>query len=179
MSTDVKTNYMFSSTGTRKINSEEARGAIEAVREAVRISKKHDPPNIRAPITLETQVAEAVRQYFLESQFDGFSVYSDHEIEIGNGRYRADVVLCDADGKFSAIAECKLQSGLNYAHEPLKSFLYATDVSFGIFATDVDKNSWYFYENLDHNRFRLIDQSDFEKGIGEHLKMPAHSELAV
>ena len=65
-------------------------------------------------------------------------------------------------------AECKyITSSDNdaYIHEPLKSFLCATDTLFGIFAPSINPDSWIFYENLRHNRFRLIKRSDFEEQV--------------
>ena len=179
MFANVKTNYMFSSTGTPKTDSEKARRAIEAVREAVQISKMHGTPNIRIPVTSEVEVAQAVTTYFSESQFAGFSVDSEYEIQMGSAKYRTDIALRDAEEKLVTIAECKLEGDSNYDHEPLKSFLCATDVPFGIFATDIDRDSWYFYENLHHNRFRLIDRSDFETRILESLEEPTVGELAM
>ena len=179
MGTNVKTNYMFSSTGTPESDSEKARRAIEAVRKAVRISKRHYPSNIGIPITSEAKVAQAVTTYFSGSQFAEFSVFPEYEIQMGGAKYRTDLALHDTDGKLVTIAECKLDGDSNYTHEPLKSFLCATGTPFGIFATDVDKDLWYFYENLHHNQFRLIDRSDFEIRILESLKMPAGGALAV
>ena len=79
---------------------------------------------------------------------------------------RADIALRDANENFVAIAECKLASETSYT-EPLKSYLCATDAPFGIFASSTDRDSWIFYENLRHNRFRQIEQSDFEQRVSK------------
>lgn len=161
----VKTDYIFSSTDPSGADSEKASRAIEAVREVVRASKMLDTPNVEIVITPETEVAQAVTTYFSEPQFAEFTVHPEYEIQIGGARYRADLVLCNEDGEFAAIAECKSGKNSNYGHEPLKSFLCATNAPFGIFASGVGRNLWHFYENLHHNRFRPIEKSDFEKGI--------------
>lgn len=179
MFASVKTNYMFSSTGTPKTDSEKTRRAIEAVRKAVQISKMHGTPNIGIPVASEVEVAQAVTTYFSESQFAGFSVYPEYEIQMGGAKYITDIALHDAEGTLVTIAECKLERDSKNDHESLKSFLCATDVPFGIFATDIDRDSWYFYENLHHDRFRLIDRSVFETGILESLEVPTIDELAM
>ena len=182
---NVKTDYIFSSTDTSNTDSERARKAIEAVREAVRASKVPDPSNIDSILDVETSmpnigismpsdidVVHAVTDYF--SQFDGFFIAPEYEIQIGDAKCRADIVLRDEDGNCAAIAECKLLENSNYSHNPLKIFLYATDAPFGILASGIDSNSWHFYENLHHNQFRLIEQSDFET----RLNMQTTRELA-
>ena len=74
-------------------------------------------------------------------------------------------MLHDTEGNFIAIAACKSSILSHYGSEPLKSFLCATDTPFGIFASTTNRDSWIFYENLRHNRFRQIEQSDFEKEV--------------
>ena len=116
----------------------------------------------------EFDVVEAVVAYFSESMFAKFSIRRECGIQIGKIYSRADIVLRDAEENFVAIVECKLQRYSdhdNYRHEPLKSFLCATDTPFGIFASGTSRDSWVFYENLRHNRFRQIERTDFEKRV--------------
>ena len=114
----------------------------------------------------ELDVVEAVVAYFSEPMFTKFSILSECRIQIGAIHSRADIVLRDAQENFIAIADCKLSGGTSYT-EPLKSYLCATDTPFGIIASSTSRNSWIFYENLRHNRFRQIEQSDFEKRVFE------------
>ena len=113
----------------------------------------------------ELDVVEAVIAYFSEPKFTKFFMLRECSIQMGKIHSRADIVLRDAEGNFVAIAECKLSVETIYGPEPLKSFLCATDTPFGIFASDINRDSWIFYENLRHNRFRRIEQSDFEKKV--------------
>ena len=115
----------------------------------------------------ELDVIEAAVAYFSEPKFAKFSILREHRIQMGSILSRADIVLRDAEGNFVAIAECKLSIETNYDPEPLKSYLCATDTPFGIFASGTDRDSWIFYQNLRHNRFRQIERSDFEKRILE------------
>ena len=113
----------------------------------------------------EDKVVEEVIAYFSEPKFSQFSIIKECEIQMGTDNRAADVVLRDVDGKFLAIAECKSPGGANYGIPQLKSYLSATDTSFGVFAPRVERDSWVFYENLRHNRFQQIDFSNFEKGV--------------
>ena len=113
----------------------------------------------------ELDVVEAIVAYFSEPRFAKFSMLRECSIQIGKIHSRADIVLRDAEGNFVAIAECKSPTLSHYGSEPLKSFLCATDTPFGIFASDTSRDSWVFYENLRHNRFRQIKQSFFEKEV--------------
>ena len=127
----------------------------------------------------EATVLQAVTTYFSEPQFAAFSIHPEYEIQIGAARYRADIVLRDADGNFTAIAECKLVNDSNHGLEQLKGFLCATDAPFGILASGINRKSWHFYENLRHNRFKPIKQSDFETRVLEGLKKPTVGELMM
>ena len=113
----------------------------------------------------EDKVVEEVIAYFSEPKFSKFSIIRECEIQMGTDNRAADIVLRDADGNFVAIAECKSPGGANYGIRQLKSYLSATDTSFGIFAPRIERDSWIFYENLRHNRFHQITLSDFEKGV--------------
>ena len=113
----------------------------------------------------EDKVVKEVIAYFSEPKFSEFSTITECEIQMGTDNRVADIVLRDADGHFIAIAECKSPNGANYGIPQLKSYLSATDTSFGIFAPRIQRDSWVFYENLRHNRFQQIDFTDFEKGI--------------
>ena len=113
----------------------------------------------------ELDAVESVIEYFSEPKFAKFSTLRECKIQIGTIHSRADLVLQDTEGNFITIAECKLPTPLNYGPEPLKSYLCATDTRFGIFAAGTNRDSWIFYENLRHNRFRRIERSDFERRV--------------
>ncbi len=182
MSGNVKTNYILSSIDTPRVGRRKARRAVKTVREATRASRIPSPSvNIGISMPSEAEVAQAVTDYFSEPKFGEFHVRQEYEIPIGDTRYRADIVLCDKNKKdaYAVIAECKLQGVSNYGSEPLKSFLCATDTPFGVLASGIDINSWYFYENLHHNRFRLIERSDFETGLLEGLSMPTTDDFEL
>lgn len=116
----------------------------------------------------ELDIIEATFAYLSESKFSEFSIIRECGIQIGTLHSRVDFVLCDAEGNYITIAECKyITSSDNdaYRHEPLKSFLCATDSLFGIFAPSINPDSWIFYENLRHNRFQQITRTDFEEQV--------------
>lgn len=161
----VKTNHIPFIPRWSVGNSEQARKDAEAIQKAVRNARPSVLPSRENSIISEIKVANAVATYFSEPKFAKFSVVRECEIQIGSVSCKADIVLRDAEGNFVAIAECKLQDRTNYGPEQLKSFLCATDTMFGIFASGTDEDSWVFYENLRHNRFRQIEQSDFEKRV--------------
>lgn len=177
MFANAKTNYRFSSTHTTEADNKKVRAALEAFRDASRVSRMPDPFNIRISTPSEADIAKAVTRYFLKPEFSKFRVREKYEIEIDSAEYSADVVLCDEHEKPTAIVECQLLVDPNYSHEPLKSFLRATGAPFGIFAPSIGENSWHFYQNSD-DRIRLIEQPDFEARLLEGLEAPAN-ELAV
>ena len=146
-------------------NSERARKDAEVIRKSVRKARSSGISKIAKPIRKETRIVEAVELYFSDPKFSRFSILRECNIQMGSLKSRADIVLIDADRNFIAIAECKLLAPLNYGPEPLKSYLSATDTPFGIFAPATGRDSWIFYENLRHNRFRQIEQADFEKAV--------------
>jgi len=139
-------------------------GAKADIQKALELAEKQKENGFSTAIAerlQELDVVEAVVAYFSEPRFAKFSMLRECSIQMGKIHSRADIVLCDKQENFIAIAECKLSGGTRYT-EPLKSFLCATDTPFGIFASSTDRNSWIFYENLRHNRFRRIECSDFE-----------------
>ena len=148
-------------------NSEKARKDAAAIQKVVRNARSSVPSSVENLMLSEVKVENAVTTYFSEPKFAKFSVVRECEIQIGPSSYKADIVLRDEEGNFITIAECKSQRGPNHRPEPLKSYLCATDTSYGIFAPSTNRDSWIFYENLRHNRFRQIERSDFEKGILE------------
>ena len=113
----------------------------------------------------EEKVVEEVIAYFSEPRFSKFSIIRECQIQMGIDNRRADIVLRDTDGNFTAIAECKSPGGASYGIPQLKSYLSATDTPFGVFAPRIDRDSWVFFENLRQNRFQQINLSDFEKGV--------------
>ena len=161
----VKTNQIHFTPRWSVGNSEQARKDAEAIQKSVRSTRSSVPSSLENSIISEVKVADAVATYFSEPKFEKFSVVRECEIQIGSVSCKADIVLRDAEGNFVAIAECKLQDRTNYGPEQLKSFLCATDTTFGIFASGTGEDSWVFYENLRHNRFRQIERSDFEERV--------------
>ena len=114
---------------------------------ALELAKKHGEEDFSVVIDerlQELDVVEAAVTYFSEPRFAKFSILRECRIQMGTVNSRADIVLRDAEGNFVTIVECKLLRGLDsgdYGHEPLKSFLCATDALFGIFASSTSKDS--------------------------------------
>ncbi len=158
-------NYISSISGWSIGNSERARKDAEAILRVVRGARLPVTNNIERSYIPEASIADTVTKYFSDPKFAKFYVVRECEIQIGSVSSRADIVLRDGVGNFVAIAECKLQDRTAYGPKQLKSFLSATDTTFGIFASGTNEDSWIFYENLRHNRFRQIEQSDFEKEV--------------
>ena len=127
----------------------------------------------------EDKVVEEVVAYFSESQFSEFSIHKEVKIQMGTDNRRADIVLCDTNGNFVAIAECKSPGGASYGIPQLQSYLSATDTPFGLFAPRVDRDGWVFYRNLRQNRFEQIERSDFEKGILKKKTEPLNNNVPV
>ena len=159
---------IYASRGEAKSALNDLIGARSDLQNALKLSEKQEEKDFSVAIEdrlQELDIVEAIIAYFSEPKFANFSMLTECNIQIGKIHSRADIVLCDAEGNFIAIAECKSQSGSNCGHEPLKSYLCATDTPFGIFASGTNRDSWIFYENLRHNRFRQIQQIDFEQDI--------------
>ena len=117
----------------------------------------------------ETEVAEAVYDYFSELGVKGFSPSTESQIQFGTRNGSADVVLRDRNGSFAAVAECKGAGYTGHGIEQLRSYLAATDTRFGLFANRADKNHWKFYENRRRNRFDPIDRAEFEAGVVQRI----------
>lgn len=159
---------IYAGRGEAKSCLNEFTGARADLQCASELAEKHGEQDFRVAIDerlQELDLIETAVAYFSEPKFAKFSILREYIIQMGPINSRADIVLRDAEGNFVAIAECKLSVETNYDSEPLKSFLCATDTPLGIFASGTSKDSWIFYENLRHNRFRRIEQSDFEKSI--------------
>ena len=158
---------VYASRGEAKFGLNDLAGAKFDLQNALKIAEKQKEDNFSTAIKERLQefdVVEVVVRYFSEPKFAKFSMLRECRIQIGSIHSRADIVLRDAQENFIVIAECK-SSGETSAPEPLKSFLCATDTPFGIFASSTSRDSWIFYENLRHNRFRRIERSDFEKRV--------------
>ena len=164
---------VYAGRGEAKSDLNDFIGAKVDLQRALELAEKQEEKDFSVAIEerlQELDVVEAVIAYFSEPMFTKFSMLRECRIQMGTVNSRADIVLRDAEENFIAIVECKLLRGSDYGdygHEPLKSFLCATDTAFGIFASSTSTDSWIFYENLRHNRFRQIEQSDFEKRILE------------
>ena len=162
---------VHASRGEAKSGLNDLIGARMDLQNALKLAKKHGEEDFSVVIDerlQELDVVEAAVAYFSEPRFAKFSILRECRIQMGTVNSRADIVLRDAEGNFVTIVECKLLRGSDsgdYGHEPLKSFLCATDALFGIFASSTSKDSWIFYQNLRHNRFQKIERYDFEKQV--------------
>ena len=161
---------VYAGRGEAKSSLNDLMGAKADLQRALELAEKQKEKDFSIAIEerlQELDVVESVIEYFSEPKLAKFSTLRECKIQIGRIHSRADIVLCDAEGNFIAIAECKLPASLNYGPDQLQSYLCATDTSFGIFASETNRDSWIFYENLRHNRFRQIERSDFEKRVLE------------
>lgn len=122
-------------------------------------------PRCRVDVPHETIVVEAVVNYFSKPEFREFSIETEHEIQIGADRRRADIVLLDRVGNLVAIVECKRKRVIAYGRDQLQAYFCATDTPFGVFANSPDSSDWEFYENLRRNRFKGIKRDQFEREI--------------
>ena len=171
----INPNYasVHASRGEAKSDLNDLIGAKTDLQNALELSEKQGEKGFSAVINRRLQelnVVEVAIAYFSEPMFAEFSILRECRIQIGKIYSRADIVLRDAEENFVAIVECKLLRDSdrdNYGHESLKTFLCATDTRFGIFASGTSRDSWVFYENLRHNRFRQIEQADFKKRVLE------------
>ena len=168
----IDPNYasVYASRGEAKSDLNDFIGAKADLQRALELAEKQGEKNFSVAIDerlQELDVVKAVVAYFSEPRFAKFSILREYRIQMGPINSRADIVLRDTEENFVAIAECKLSVETNYSPEPLKSFLCATDTPFGIFASGTNRDSWVFYENLRHNRFRRIERTDFEKRVLE------------
>ncbi len=161
----VKTNHIPFTPRWSIGSSEKARSDAMAIQKVVGNARSSVTSDIKHDRISEAKIAEAVAKYFSDSKFSKFFAVRECEIQVGPAGYKADVVLCDTERNFIAIAECRSPKGSNSGQKLLKSYLCATDTPYGIFASSTNRDSWIFYENLRHNRFRQIKCSDFEKNI--------------
>ena len=114
-------------------------------------------------MTSEGIVVEEVARYFSKPRFQKFSVSKEWPIQMGADNRRADVVLLDKKSNLAAaIAECKGNNFIGHGIDQLKSYLSASNTSFGLLANNASPESWSFYENLGQNQFRKISLSEFE-----------------
>ena len=167
---------VYAGRGEAKSSLKDLMGAKADLQRASELAEKQKEKKFSIAIEgrlLELDAVESVIEYFAEPKFAKFSTLRECKIQIGRIHSRADIVLHDAEGNFVAIAECKSLVETNYGTEQLKSYLCATDTPFGILASGTNRDSWVFHENLRHNRFRQIKQSDFEKRILEQANMNA------
>ena len=168
----IDPNYasVYASRGEAKVGLNDIASAKIDLQKALELAKKQREEDFTTAIEeclQELDVVEAVVAYLSEPRFAKCSILSACSIQMGAIHSRADIVLCDAEGNFIAIAACKRLTLSNYGPEPLKSYLCATDTPFGIFAASTNRVSWVFYENLRRNRFQQIKRSDFEKRVLE------------
>ena len=110
-------------------------------------------------------VTQSVMGYFKSPKFKGFSVCPEREIQMGSTVRRADIVLCDKDKRFFAIAECKQPPQKESGRLQLQSYLNATGTRFGLLAAGPNVRDWEYLENKGANQFGQIRKSDFESGV--------------
>ncbi len=122
-------------------------------------------PECRAEAPHEAIVVEAVVNYFSKPEFREFFIQTEHEIQMGTKKLRADILLLDRVGNFVVIAECKRRGVITYGRDQLQAYLCATDTPFGVFANGIDSSDWEFYENLRQNRFKGIKRNQFEREV--------------
>ena len=162
---------IHTSRGKAKSSLNDFIGARADLHNALKLTEKHGEDEFSFVITErlnELEIVETVSNYLAGSQFAELSVIRECRIRIGTLHSRVDLVLCDAEGNYITIVECKSipsSDHIESSQEPLKSYLCATDTLYGIFASSINPDSWVFYENLRHNRFRQIDRATFEKQI--------------
>ena len=130
--------------------------------------------------TSHSDVVKAVVAYFSESKFADFFLDVEREIQMGATARRADIVLRDVKGRFTAIAECKRPNGDVSGRLQLKSYLNATGTRFGLLANSTDSNQWAFCENKGGNQFRQISRAAFEAGVlGKSARAPTSGSMEV
>ncbi len=162
---------IHTSRGEAKSSLNDYIGAKADLHNALKLTEKHGEDEFSIVITErlnELEIVETVSNYLAGSKFAELSVIRECKIRIGMLHSRVDLVLCDAEGNYITIVECKSipsSDHIESSQEPLKSYLCATDTLYGIFASSINPDSWVFYENLRHNRFRQIDRTTFEKQI--------------
>ena len=162
---------IYTCRGEAKSGQNDLKGAKADLQYALKLAEKQGDDDFGIAIKerlKEFDVVEATYAYFSDSKFSKFHIFRECGIQIGTLHSRADIVLRDTEGKYITIAECKkISNSINgdSLHEPLKSFLCATDTQFGIFASNIEPDSWVFYENLRHNRFQQITRADFEEQV--------------
>ena len=169
----IKSDYasIHTSRGEAKSSLNDLSGAKADLQNALKLAEKQGKEDFGFIINeriKELDVVEAAVVYLSESKFSKYSIVRECRIQIGTLNSRADFALCDAEGNFITIVECKLDTSSDhgeYSHEPLKSYLCATDTQFGIFASGTIPDSWVFYENLRHNRFRQITRAEYEMQV--------------
>ncbi len=169
----IKSDYasIHTSRGEAKSSLTDLRGAKTDLQNALKLAEKQGKDDFGIVIKerlKELDVVEAAVAYLSDSKFSKYSIIRECRIQIGTLYNRVDFALCDAEGNFITIVECKLGTSSDhgeYSHEPLKSYLCATDTVFGIFASSTNPDSWVFYENLRHNRFRQITRAEYEMQV--------------
>ena len=157
--------------GEAKSGLNDIKGAKTDLQYALKLAEKQGEDDFSYVIKerlKDLDIVEATFAYLSDSKFSKFPIIRECGIQIGTLHSRADFVLCDAEGNYIAIIECKYITSYDndaYSHEPLKSYLCATDTQFGIFAPSINPDSWVFYENLRHNRFQQITRAYFEEQV--------------
>jgi len=166
----IKPDYasLHTSRGEAKSSLNDLIGAKVDLQNALKLTEKQGEDNFSTAIKnrlRELDVVESVNAYFSEKRFERYNIVRECVIHIGDMNYKTDIVLCDTDGNFIAIAECMSLKDSNSESKSLQSYLCATDTQFGILASCKNRESWVFYENLRHNRFQRIKRLDFEKRV--------------
>lgn len=162
---------LYTSRGEAKSGQNDLKAAKADLQYALKLAEKQREDHFSISINNrlnEFDIVEAATGYLADTKFSKLSVIRECRIQLGTFHSRADIVLRDAEGNFITIVECKRISDTDKgesSHEPLKSYICATDALYGIFASSINPDSWVYYENLRHNRFQQITRADFEEQV--------------
>ena len=118
---------------------------------------------------LRDRIRQAITTYLGTLPFSGKEILTDLPIRFGVPGVSsvANYVVRDVD-HFVVVIICEgstTQRAVLEAHEHLKCLLSATDTQFGVLATGMDPDSWFFSENCRNNWFIEISRSVFESRV--------------
>ncbi len=119
-------------------------------------------PKNTGPSKEEHNAVQEVVSEYLSKRFENYTVKEEWDTQ-DNFLRECDIAVLNSKEEPVVIAECKGKKGDSKGQEQLGSYLSATRARFGIFANNSDPNTWVFFENLRHNKFRSIARDEFEK----------------
>lgn len=112
----------------------------------------------------EEKVKSEVIRCF-RNNFPGNTIELEHEIQF-DGKERADVALINSKQKVSAVVECKSSKHIGSGLKQLDSYLFASENTlYGFFANSIEHELWVFFTKTDDNTLKIINRSEFEKGV--------------